>query len=295
MRPMKIPPEDRRSSRRRFLQWTGAVAAATSLTGNGFGPALAAAADIPAEKPGGKAIKLGLASYTARKLNLDQTLALMKRVDLKYLCLKSVHLPLEAKPAEIAAIADKVRQAGLVLYGAGVITMQKEAQIAQAFDYAKAAGLELMTAAPTAEMLPLIEAKIKDYNIAVAIHNHGPGDKHFPTPASVYERVKDLDPRLGLCIDIGHTVRSRADLMASTQKYADRLLDFHMKDVVAAAPKSKDVPVGRGVIDIPRFLGTLVHLKYAGRVSFEYEPEPDDPLPGLAESVGFTRGVLATM
>ncbi|HLN27851.1 MAG TPA: sugar phosphate isomerase/epimerase [Gemmataceae bacterium] len=287
---------DHRSSRRRFLQWTGAAAATVSLTGKGFGPALAAPADTPADKPrGGKAINLGLASYTTRKLTLEQTLALMRRVDLKYLCLKSVHLPLDAKPPEIAAVAAKVRQARVVLYGGGVITMHQETQVAQAFDYAKAAGLEMIVAAPTADMLPLIEAKVKQYNITVAIHNHGPGDKHFPTPASVYDRVKDLDPRLGLCIDIGHTVRSGADLITSTKKYADRLLDFHMKDIVAAAPKSKDVPVGRGVIDIPRFLRTLVEVKYAGRVSFEYEPDPDDPLPGLAESVGFTRGVLATM
>jgi len=293
---MEISTKNHRSSRRWFLQWTGAAAATVSLSGNGFGPALAAPTSAPADKPmGGKAIKLSLASYTTRKLNLDQTLAIMKRVDLKYLCLKSVHLPLDAKPAEIAAIATKVRQAGLVLYGGGVITMHKKTQVAQAFDYAKAAALELVVAAPTADMLPLIEAKVKEYNIAVAIHNHGPGDKHFPTPASVYDGVKDLDPRVGLCIDIGHTVRSGADLITSTQKFADRLLDLHMKDVVAAAPNSKDVPVGRGVIDIPRFLRTLVQVKYAGRVSFEYEPDPDDPLPGLAESVGFTRGVLATM
>jgi len=285
--------KEQRSSRRRFLQWAGAAAA---LTGNGFGLALAAPAHAPADKPiGGKAIKLGLASYTARKLTLDQTLTLMKGVDLKYLCLKSVHLPLDAKPTEIAAIAAKVRQARLVLYGGGVITMHKETQVAQAFDYAKTAGLEMMVAAPTADMLPLIEAKVKQYNISVAIHNHGPGDKHFPTPASVYDRVKVLDSRLGLCIDIGHTVRSGADLIGSTQKYADRLLDVHMKDVMAAAPNSKDVPVGRGVIDIPGFLRALVQVNYAGRVSFEYEPDPDDPLPGLAESVGFTRGVLATI
>jgi sugar phosphate isomerase/epimerase len=262
-------------------------------TAGGFGPACASAAD---DKPmGGKAIKLGLASYTTRKLNLDQTLAIAKRVDLKYICLKSIHLPLEAKPEEIAATAAKVRQAGLTLYAGGVITMQKDAQVAQGFDYAKAAGMEMIIAAPTSAMLPMIESKVKQYNIAVAIHNHGPGDKNFPTPASVYEKVKGLDKRIGLCIDIGHTVRIGADLIASVQQCADRLLDFHMKDVTAAAPGSKDVPVGRGVIDIPKFLRTLVQLGYTGRVSFEYEAEPDDPLPGLAESVGFTRGVLATM
>jgi sugar phosphate isomerase/epimerase len=251
---------------------------------------------VPAAKAvGGKAIKLGLASYTTRKLNLDQTLALAKRLALPYLCLKSFHLPLDASPQEIAAVAAKVRQAGLVLYAGGVITMQKEAQIAQAFDYAKAAGLEMMVVAPSAEMLPLIESKVKQYNIGVAIHNHGPTDKHFPTPASIYEKVKGLDKRIGICMDIGHTVHIGADPIDSAQRYAGRLRDLHMKDTTAATPDGKDVPVGRGVIDIPRLLRTLVQIEYAGRVSFEYEAEPDDPLPGLAESVGFTRGVLATI
>jgi sugar phosphate isomerase/epimerase len=245
--------------------------------------------------PAGKAIKLGLASYTARKLDLDKTLQIAKRVGLKYLCLKSVHLPLDARPAEIAAVAARVRQAGLVLYGGGVIAMQKQSQVDQAFQYAKSAGMELIVTAPSRQMLPLIQSRVNEYNIAVAIHNHGPGDKHFPTPQSAYEAVKNLDRRIGLCIDIGHTVRAGADLIQSTRKCADRLFDIHMKDVVAAAPKSKDVPVGRGIIDIPGFLRTLVQIQYAGRVSFEYEPDPDDPLPGLAESVGFVRGVLATI
>jgi sugar phosphate isomerase/epimerase len=272
------------------------AAAAASISWSESRRASASVVEETAKEPRrlGK-LKLGLASYTARKLSLDQTLALAKRVDLKYICLKSVHLPLEATPQEITTITAKVRQAGLSLYGGGVIAMQKESQIAGAFDYAKTAGMELIVAAPSADMLPLIEAKVKEYDIGVAIHNHGPGDKHFPTPASVYEKVKNLDRRVGICIDIGHTVRIGADLISSTRECADRLMDFHMKDVIAAAPKSKDVPVGRGVIDIPRFLRTLVEIGYAGRVSFEYESEPDDPLPGLAESVGFTRGVLAAL
>jgi len=296
MNPSERAANDHASSRRRFLQWTGAAAAGLGWTGSGFAAAGAARADEPAAKAGsGKAIKLGLASYTTRKLSLDKTLELAKRVNLKSICLKSFHLPLDATPQTIAATAERVRQAGLVLYGGGVITMVKEAQVAQGFDYAKAAGLKMIVAAPSAALLPLIETKVKETNLAVAIHNHGPGDKHFPTPESVYDKVKDLDKRVGLCIDIGHTVRSGVDLIASTRLCADRLLDLHMKDITAAAAQSKDVPVGRGIIPIPQFLRTLVQINYAGRVSFEYEAEPDDPLPGLAESVGFTRGVLATL
>ena len=237
-------------------------------------------------------LDLGLASYTTRKCDLDKTLEIAQRAGLKSICLKSVHLPLDAKAKDIVATSAKIHKAGFVLYSGGVVTMKKEQEVNQAFDYAKAAGMARIIAAPSPEMLPLVDRKIKQYGIGVSIHNHGPTDKYFPTPESVYEAVKALDPRLGLCIDIGHTVRVGADLIASTEKYHDRLFDIHIKDVTAAAPEGHEVPVGRGIIDIPRFLAALVRLKFAGVVAFEYEPEPDDPLPGLAESVGYTRGVL---
>jgi sugar phosphate isomerase/epimerase len=287
---MAVPlvPSLRGLSRRRFFEASLAVAGAAVLSG----PAEGAAAPQPKRKA---VLKLGLASYTFRKFDLDKTLAMTRRVGLDYICLKSFHLPLDSKPDQIAAVAAKAKQAGLTLYSGGVINLQKQAEIDQAFDYAKAAGMTLIIGAPIAATLPAVDKKIRESGIAVAIHNHGPGDRNFPTPQSVYEKVKDFDPRLGLCIDIGHTVRYGVDLLDATRKCADRLLDVHIKDVTAADPKGQGVQVGRGVIDIPAFLRTLLEIKYPGVVSFEYEEQADDPLPGLAESVGYTRGVLAAL
>jgi inosose dehydratase len=288
------PATQRQSpSRRQFLIATGAAAASLAWTGQ---TPIATAAEPPGKnaKPP-KPFQLGLASYTFRKFDLDKTLAMTKRAGLKYIGFKSFHLPLEATHDEIAAAVAKVKRAGLVLYSGGVITMRNQKEIGQAFEYAKAAGMKMIIGAPTAEVLPLVDEKIKQTGIAVAIHNHGPGDKNFPTPQSVYEKVKDFDRRLGLCIDIGHTVRIGADLIDSTRKCADRLLDVHIKDVTAATPKGSEIEVGRGIIDIPAFLRTLIAVHFTGVVSFEYEPQPDDPLPGLAESVGYTKGVLAVL
>jgi inosose dehydratase len=287
-------------SRRWFFQATGAAAASLALSGQARGQTAALLGE-PAVPPAAEKAKapkpyqLGLASYSLRNFDLDKTLAMTKRVGLTYICFKSMHLPLNAKPDQIAAVVAKVKKAGLVLYGGGVISMHKKEEIDQAFDYAKAAGMKTIVAAPTVEMLPLVNEKIKQYGIAVAIHNHGPGDKIFPTPMSVYEKLKGMDPRFGLCIDIGHTVRIGADLIDSTRKCADRLLDVHIKDVTAANPKGHGIEVGRGIIDIPAFLRTLVQLNYTGIVSFEYEEQANDPLPGLAESVGYTKGVLAVI
>ncbi|HPA16111.1 MAG TPA: sugar phosphate isomerase/epimerase family protein [Verrucomicrobiae bacterium] len=240
-------------------------------------------------------LKLGLASYTTRKFDLDKTVEWTKRLGLPYLCLKSFHLPLEASAEETARSAAKVREAGLDLYAGGVITMKKPEEVDQAFAYAKAAGLRLIVGAPTPEMLGKVEEAVKAHGIRVAIHNHGPEDKQFPTPQSAYEKIKGMDRRLGLCMDIGHTVRAGEDPAKTAEACADRLFDVHIKDVTAAAKEGKTLEMGRGIIDIPALFRALLKMKFDGVCSFEYEKDEMDPWPGLSESVGYARGVLAAL
>ncbi|TKJ39495.1 MAG: xylose isomerase [Planctomycetes bacterium B3_Pla] len=278
--------------RRQFLQLAGA-GAVVSLTG--ARSSLGQNRRSSGRRPRKPQFQLGLASYTLRKFDLDQTLAMTRRLDLKYICFKDFHLALDSTPAQIEAVVAKVKEAGLTLYGGGVIGMKNEDQVHQAFDYAKAAGMKVIVASPAPQMLPMIDEKVRQYDIKVAIHNHGPGDKHFPTPSAIYKQVKDLDKRIGICHDIGHTKRFGADPLAETEKYADRLHDMHIKDVSAANENGKGVEIGRGVIDIPKFIRILVKIKYDGIVSFEYEKDADDPMAGLAESVGYIRGVMAAV
>ena len=239
-----------------------------------------------------KSLTLGMASYTFRKFPLDETLAMTKRLGLKKIAFKSFHLPLESTEEEIKVVARKVKEAGLELYGCGVVYMANEEEVHRAFNYARAAGMKVIIGVPEHELLSLVNQKVKEFDIQVAIHNHGPTDKRYPTPESAYERIKDLDHRIGLCIDIGHTKRCGVDPSGSVWKFADRLLDVHIKDVSAAAEKGTTVEIGRCVIDIPRFVRTLLNLNYKGTASFEFEKDSDDPLPGVAESVGYVRGVL---
>ena len=176
------------------------------------------------------------------------------RVGLDRICLKSMHLPLEdAKPEEIAAIVEKVKHAGLVLYGGGVISMKNEARHrAGGIEYAKAAGMQNdHRCSGSRSCWGILDRHVKRGDITVAIHDHGPGDRYFPTPQSVYDAVKSLDRRIGLCIDIGHTVRIGADLLGSIRKCGDRVFDLHIKDVTKATPQGKGTPVGRGIIDFP--------------------------------------------
>ena len=278
-------------SRRQFLQVMGVGAAC--LVGTDRCPAQVGSA--AKERKGKPKFELGLASYTLRQFKLEETLAMTKRVGLKNICFKSMHMPLDSTPAQIRATVQKVKDAGLNLYGGGVISMKKEDQINQAFDYAKAAGMKVTIAAPSPEMLPVIEKKVKQYDIKVAIHNHGPGDDLFPTPAVALRHIRNLDKRIGMCHDIGHTKRYGSDPIAETKLCGDRLHDVHIKDVSAANKNGHGVEIGRGVIDIPKFLRTLIKMDYDGIVSFEYEKDAKDPLAGLAESVGYVKGVLAAI
>jgi sugar phosphate isomerase/epimerase len=282
-----------RQTRRQFVQMAAAAAASVS---SGTAARLLAQNEPSQSKLADKIpFNLGLASYSLRKFNLDQTLAMTKRVGLKYIAFKSFHLPLESTQAEIQESIAKVKEAGLELYGGGVIYMNTQDEVNRAFDYAKAAGMKIIIGAPQHELLPLVNKKVQEYDIKLAIHNHGPGDKIYPTPASVYEKIKDLDKRIGLCDDIGHTQRSGVNPSESATEFADRLLDVHIKDVSQATAKGGGVEVGRGVIDIPGYLRTLIKIGYKGVLAFEYEKDADDPLPGLAESIGYVKGVMAAI
>lgn len=286
-----------KTTRREFLKRTGMGVAGTSLSS-----ILAASGKNPATDPSAakfedklSRLNLGMASYTFREFTLDETLKMTKRLGLERIAFKSFHLPLESPDEEIRAVAEKTKSAGLDLYGCGVVYMQNEEEVERAFHYAKTAGMRVIIGAPKPAVLKMVNKMVDKHDISVAIHNHGPEDKDYPTPESAYEKIKGLDPRIGLCIDIGHTKRAGVDPSESALKFADRLHDVHIKDVTTDTKEGRTVEIGRGVIDIPRFLKTLIELRYKGSVSFEFEKDGKDPLPGVAESVGYVRGVLATI
>jgi inosose dehydratase len=204
-------------------------------------------------------------------------------------------MPLDSSTETIQQLSAKVRAAGLDLYGGGVIYMKTKAEVETAFAYAKAAGFNMIIGVPTHDLLPFVNEQVKSSGIKLAIHNHGPGDNLYRSVNDVYAKVKDLDPKMGLCIDIGHVQRISEDPSAMLMKYRDRLFDMHLKDVNKTAEEGSPVEIGRGVIDIPKVMKTLVKMNYKGYIAVEYEKDENDPMPGLAESVGYVRGVLNTI
>ena len=257
-------------------------------------PAAISGASSSSERDPDHGLKLGLTSYTFKNFSLDQAIAMTREAGLKYISLKDMHLPMNSSPAERREAHKKVEAAGLILMGGGVIYIKNnEDEIRDIFEYAKDAGMPTIICSPDPEALDGVEKAAKQYDLRIAIHNHGPGDKRYPSPLDVLRLVKDRDARMGLCIDVGHTVRLGEEPVSVIEKCASRLNDFHMKDVTAATANGKAIEVGKGVIDIPAVLKALIRVKYSHHVALEYEANADDPMPGVKGSIAYIRRVLA--
>jgi len=280
-------------TRRKFLQAAGvlgfgATGLPTLVNGEIAGIARSADNDLP------KGLNLGLAGYTFLHVPMEQAISLMNRLAVDALSLKDFYLPLDSPVEKINEVAGAFRSAGIRIYAAGVIYMKTQQDVDRAFDYGRKLGVGLIIGAPNPELLGHMEGKVKETGIRVAIHNHGPEDKLYPSPADVWQHIKGLDERIGLCLDIGHAARAGADPVKAVKEYGSRIFDLHIKDLAVISRESKPIVLGRGVLDIPGLLRALKGIRYSGYCSIEHELEMNDPLLGIAESVGFFRGVLKT-
>jgi len=238
--------------------------------------------------------KVGMAGYTFAKFDIDKTLETMEKCDVHYLCIKDFHLPLNSTDEQIAAFHAKLKAKGVTGYGVGPIYMRSKEEIDKAFKYAKRVGVKLIVGVPNYELLPYVDQKVKEYDFKYAIHLHGPDMPLYPDADDVWNHVKDLDPRIGMCLDIGHDTRNGKDPIADLKKYRSRVFDIHIKDVTAPTKQGYSVEIGRGIIDFPAFVRALREVGYTGKCSLEHERNMDNPFIGIAESIGYFRGVIAT-
>ena len=243
--------------------------------------------------------KLGVAGYTFAqikkdgKADLDKALETLQKADIHYLCIKDFHLPLNSTDAEIAAFHEKLKSKGVTGYAVGPIYMKSKEAVDQGFEYAKRVGVKLIVGVPNYDLLPYVDQKIKEYGMNYAIHLHGPDIKEYPDAEDIWNHVKDLDPRLGMCLDIGHNLRNGKDPVEALKKYHTRVFDMHLKDVTANTKAGYSVEVGRGIIDFPALVNMMRKVKYTGVISLEHERNMNDPYMGIAESIGYFRGVVA--
>lgn len=240
----------------------------------------------------GEKFKIGMAGYTFAKFDINKTLETMQRADVHYLCIKDFHLPMNSTDEQIAAFHAKLKAKGVTGYAVGPIYMRSKGQIDTAFAYAKRVGVKLIIGVPNYDLLPYVDKKVKEYGFNYAIHLHGPDIATYPDAEDVWNHVKDLDPRIGMCLDIGHDTRNGKDPAADLKKYISRVFDIHIKDVTGTTKLGYSLEVGRGVINFPAFVKMLRKVGYSGVCSLEHEKDMTDPFMGIAESIGYFRGVI---
>ena len=284
-------------SRREFLKATTLAATTAVLPGCiSSTPALTGGGTV---KPplSDNGLKLGVASYSFRNFSRAQAIEMTRSLGVRYINFKSVHLAYDASPAEFATARQELIAAGLELVGGGMITFETDTDegVQKYFDYAKAAGMPTIVCTCNQGVLPRIEKFARQYDIKIAIHNHGPEDPNFPSPFDVLKAVQGMDSRMGLCIDLGHTVRAGADPVRAIAAAGPRLLDMHAKDLRDFSSAESQCAVGDGKMPIADIFRQLRASRYAGYVNLEYEIEPDDPMPGMRKSFAFMRSVSSAL
>lgn len=291
---MSTPPALTRRESLRFVAWgtVGSVLLPTLMR--------AAPEPQPASSVGREVrFQLGVASFSLAKAGLDEVIVTLQTLRLSRVALYRSHCPwADGTPEQCRAVTEKLRAAGLTPNATGVVDLpDNEATCRRAFANLRAAGVPLMVCKPEPAALQLLDRLVREYDVRLAIHNHGPEDKSCPSPLETWQRIQALDPRIGVCLDVAHAARSGVDPVVALRTCAPRLYDVHLRDSLAhpGDPKDTEVPIGTGRINIPAILRTLADLGYAGTVAFEIKTREGSAAVGLAESVGYVRGLLATL
>lgn len=259
--------------------------------------------------------KLGVAGYTMRRKSLDETLEIMRALDLHYLCVKDYHLKFSASDDEIVEFKAKCAKYNVTGYGLGPLYTKDNASVRKYFEFAKRFGAKVIIGVPyeptdakdawakrkgSRNQLEYIDKLVKEFDIRYAIHNHGPNSPEmYPDVNYGWNLIKDLDPRIGFCLDIGWEFGCNHDPAKTIWEHGDRIYDIHLKNFALNLPGAEKVggrsftavPMARGAIDYAQIFKALAEVGYTGICSFEYERDFENNFGGLAESVGYARGV----
>ena len=288
------------------LAGMAAVAVSGCATTSTAAPACAPKCACGEKKP--IKFKFGLAGYTMHKKTLDETLAVLRKTDIHYLCVKDFHLPLKATDAEMAAFKEKCAKAGVNPYAAGPLYTKTNEDVRRFFEYAKRFGFKTVVGVPydpadakdswnkrvgSRKQLEYIDKLVKEFDIRYAIHNHGPASPNmYPDVAYGWNLVKDLDPRIGFCMDVGWEYGCGKDPAETIRQYGSRIYDLHFKNFEKNKPNGASTPLPRGKINFVKVLKALRDIGYAGVCALEYERDFQDNIVPIAECVGYYRGLV---
>jgi len=268
-----------------------------------FALTLAGASAVWAQVP----YKLGVAGFTFCKKSIDEALEIMQKADAHYLCVKDFHLKYDSNDEQIAAFKAKCAKYGVIPYGLGPLYTKDVSQLRPYFEFARRMGVKTIVGVPydptdakdswnrrkgSRRQLEEIDKLVKEFDIRYAIHNHGPASPNmYPDVAYGWNLVKDLDKRIGFCMDVGWEYGCGKDPVETIREHADRIYDIHVKNFEIGKPNGKAIPLPRGKIDYVKVFTALAEAGYTGVCSLEYEKDFTDNLAAVAESIGYARGV----
>jgi sugar phosphate isomerase/epimerase len=287
---------NRRVTRRAAIAMSGVAAASAAFAGAVTPESEKATEEAEEDTATGAGdIRLGVCSYSFREFGRKLTIKMIGELGVAYVSVKDYHLPYTLSAAEIDKAKAEFKKAGLTIVSVGNTDLKDEdpSVLRRYFEYARNCGAGTMVAAPTHKTLPAVEKLAKEFDIQVAIHTHGPEDKNFPSPKVVLDAVRNMDPRMGLCMDVGHSMRAGANVVQEIANAGPRLFDIHMKDLKSGTDKDSQCAVGEGVMPVVAIFRQLKKIGYKGCVNLEYEIHSDNPVPGMQRSLGYMKGVLA--
>ncbi len=278
-------------TRRDFLQMTSLAAAATLL-----GAHQTFAADDPYA-----GFKMGLQSYSLRAFKVEKAMEHTRTLGLKYWESFPNHVPMGTVPAHIKEQKEILTKGGITLLSYGVVGFDgNETAARQIFDFAKAMGLLSISADPAKDnkTFDLLDKLVAEYDIAIAIHNHGPGHR-YDKISDVVSMVKDRHPKIGGCVDTGHYLRSDESPVAAIEQLGKRVFGVHLKDVKTIesdGKKSKQFKIlGEGDLDVLGCLKALKKLDYKYCLAIEYEENADNPMSDLEVCLKNVREAVKKM
>ena len=272
-------------SRRSFLAATAGAAAMSPLA-----PLrrLAAAASA-------NTLNLGLQLYSLRNYKVDEALKHARDLGFKFVEFYSGMYPLNSDAAAIDTMKKKLADLGLTISAHGVNRFTKDAAAnRKMFEFAKAAGIKTFGADPDPDSFASLDELVKEFDIRVAIHNHGPTHR-YNKAIDVLQAVEKYDQRIGACADLGHYLRSGERPVEVIRLLKGRLYGIHLKDFAEMQDKTKGVILGKGHIDVPAVMGALVAVDFPadGALSIEYEENPQNPLADIKACEQAAREAIA--
>ena len=283
-------------TRRELLLGSGAAA---FLSLSGVGGALRMAQASPeraASVDRYSGFKMGLQSYSLRHFSLEQTIEHVADLGLHWVEFYPRHYAVthdESRMAEVAALLEP-HDMHLPVHGVHNFGGD-ESQNRRVFEFAKLAGIPLLSAHPSPDSFPILDELVKEFDIKIGIHNHGPRHRYDRIEDSL-KAVAPWDKRIGFCPDTGHCMRSGEDPVEMVRRMGDRLYGMHLKDHARIARDNPpETILGEGVIDLKGLCQAMREVEFDAPISLEYELNPRNPLDDIRQGLdNFASAAKAT-